>query len=295
MNVFFIGCVDFSRHLLEVILNINEIQIIGIATKKVSNFNADHFDLAPIATKHNIEYRYVADINAENNIKWIKDLNPDVIYCFGWSSLIRKKLLELPKFGVIGYHPSELPKNRGRHPIIWALALGLDETASSFFIMDEGADTGKILNQRNLKINFNDTAESLYLKLQNVAKDQVLEFSSNFTYYYKKALVQEESNSNYWRKRSHKDGVIDFRMDSVSIFNLVRAISKPYFGASFIHQNTEYKVWSSEIGPEMPRNIEPGKILEVIEDKFLIKTGNNSSIWIKDLDPPLDAEKNFYL
>ena len=35
--------------------------------------------------------------------------------------------------GVLGFHPSELPKNRGRHPLIWALALGLKKSASTFF------------------------------------------------------------------------------------------------------------------------------------------------------------------
>ena len=29
--------------------------------------------------------------------------------------------LDIPKYGVVGYHPSLLPRNRGRHPIIWLL------------------------------------------------------------------------------------------------------------------------------------------------------------------------------
>ena len=50
--------------------------------------------------------------------------------------------------GILGYHPSLLPFNRGRHPIIWALALGLKETGSTFFFMDENADTGDIVSQK---------------------------------------------------------------------------------------------------------------------------------------------------
>ena len=89
---------------------------------------------------------------AKANNKWIQDLNPDLIFCLGWSSLLKRSTLDIPKFGVIGYHPSLLPKNKGRHPIIWALALGLKETGSTFFLMNEGVDTGKIINQKRLKL-----------------------------------------------------------------------------------------------------------------------------------------------
>lgn len=83
-------------------------------------------------------YIYSIDINDNSSVKFIRECNPDIIYCFGWSQLIKSEILNIPKLGVIGNHPAELPKNRGRHPIIWALALGLKQTASTFFIMNEG-------------------------------------------------------------------------------------------------------------------------------------------------------------
>ena len=60
-------------------------------------------------------------------------MRPDIIFCFGWSRLIKEELLKIPKKGVVGYHPAMLPKNRGRHPLIWALALGIKTTGSTFF------------------------------------------------------------------------------------------------------------------------------------------------------------------
>lgn len=47
---------------------------------------------------------------------------------------------------LIGFHPANLPQNRGRHPIIWALFLSLQETASTFFMMDEDTDSGDIIS-----------------------------------------------------------------------------------------------------------------------------------------------------
>jgi len=67
------------------------------------------------------------------------------------SSLLKKELLSLPPNGVLGYHPAKLPQNRGRHPLIWSLVLGLEESASTFYFMDEGADSGDILSQKDFE------------------------------------------------------------------------------------------------------------------------------------------------
>ncbi len=84
--------------------------------------------------------------------------------------------MEIPKIGVIGYHPSALPANRGRHPIIWAIALGLNETASTFFFMDECADSGDVLSQAIISIEDSDDPRSLYTKVILSAMNQIEEF-----------------------------------------------------------------------------------------------------------------------
>jgi methionyl-tRNA formyltransferase len=42
---------------------------------------------------------FVTDINSQETVSWIKSKNPDIIFCFGWSSLIKKELLNLPPMG----------------------------------------------------------------------------------------------------------------------------------------------------------------------------------------------------
>ena len=167
MRVFFIGTVEFSRNMIETLIEIPQAQVIGVATKSASNFNADHSDLSVIAVQEGIPFRYVNNVNDAETLDWIKSLKPDVVYCFGWSSLIKRDLLELTELGVIGYHPAKLPNNRGRHPLIWALVLGLKETASTFFKMDAGADSGRILSQVSIEIEPEDNAQSLYKKMIN--------------------------------------------------------------------------------------------------------------------------------
>ena len=109
-----------------------------------------------------------------------------------------------------------------------------------------------------------------------------------------KTIPQNCESINYWRKRSLKDGIIDWRMSSNSILNLVKALSKPYPGASFFHKNKEYKVWKAKIDEINLPNIEPGKVLKVNKNNFLIKTGD-SAVEILDIKPNLELNIGDYL
>lgn len=135
IKILFIGCVESSRILLDELIKCN-VEVCGVITKNNSNFNSDFYDLSPICIKQNINYIYVDNINDTISIEFIKDRKPDLIYCFGWSQLISKEILSIPCIGTIGFHPAKLPMNRDRHPIIWALALGLNQTASTFFLLE---------------------------------------------------------------------------------------------------------------------------------------------------------------
>lgn len=284
MKAIFVGCVLFSKHLLETILNNSNIELVGLITKEKSTFNNDHFDLSKVIKSNNIPYKYVKDINDIEVRNWITNLNPKLIFCFGWPSLLKKNILKIPKYGVIGYHPSKLPQNRGRHPIIWALVLGLKETGSTFFLMDEGADSGAIIHQVNVKINLKDDASSLYKRLIEISKNQLTEIIENSSDL--KLIKQTKSNSgNFWRKRGKKDGLIDWRMNAVNIYNLVRGLTRPYVGAHFEYDGNEIRVWKCKIIKNPNLNIEPGKILKVNKKGYIIVKVGIDSIQLLDFDP----------
>ena len=271
MKIFFIGTVSFSEKALKKIIDIHG-EVVGVATKSKSDFNADHKDLAPVCVVNNIPYKYVRDINAPHIIEWIKSLNPDVIFCFGWSSLIKIELLSLTRLGVIGFHPTELPYNRGRHPLIWSLVLGLKESATTFFFMNEGADDGDILSQEKFSIAYVDDASAVYLKIENNALNQIEKFVPKLIKGTYTRKIQDISKGNVWRKRGRADGRIDFRMNSRDIYNLVRALTKPYIGAHVDYNGNEIKIWKVKEVKFNLNNHEPGKILEVKNNKILIKT-----------------------
>ena len=280
MKIVFIGSVLFSGKALQKLIDIDA-QIVGIITKKESSFNSDFFDLSIIATENKIPFHYTSNINSFETIEWINIYSPDIIFCFGWSNLIKKEVFTTSKLGIIGFHPALLPHNKGRHPLIWAKALGLKKSGATFFFMDEGADTGDILSQSEFKINFEDDANDLYNKLIKTALSQIEIFYFQLKNQNYLRIQQNKLVGNYWRKRGKKDGLIDFRMSSIAICNLVRALAKPYVGAHLEFENQEIKIWEVEMGKfDLENsNLEPGKVLNIIENKIEVKTGD-LSIWL---------------
>jgi methionyl-tRNA formyltransferase len=219
---------------------------------------------------------------------------PDVIFCFGWSRLIREPLLSLPALGVIGFHPASLPANRGRHPIIWALVLGLDETASTFFRMDSGADSGDIVSQIRLAINPSDNARTLYDRITTLAMKQLRDFVPRLANGSIQPMSQDHSLANTWRKRGVADGRIDWRMSASSIHNLVRGLTRPYVGAHFDYDHQAIKVWQTDTELNVPVNLEPGKVLQVNKNSLLVKAGTDA-IWLLDYDPIITVSEGSYL
>lgn len=152
MRIVYIGCVESSYRGLKTLLDEKK-EVVGVITKESSDFNADFVDLAPLAGEYQIPCKYAKNVNDTEIKEFIRECAPDVIYCFGWSQLIREEILDMPPLGVIGLHPAELPHNRGRHPLIWALALGLETTACTFFVMNAGRIPVILFHSGKLKLS----------------------------------------------------------------------------------------------------------------------------------------------
>jgi len=293
VKVIIIGAVKFSLEMLKVIDQYAN--VVGVITSKSSVMNSDFADLSPYCHSKGIPVHKTNDVNTDGTLEWVFEKEADVIFCLGWSRLIKRSLLDSVQAGVIGYHPAALPNNRGRHPMIWALALGLSETASTFFFMDEGVDSGDILSQQKIVINDEVDASLLYEKIIDVAKEQLSHILPQLEDGSYSRTPQNHSMANYWRKRGISDGKIDWRMSAKSIHNLIRALTHPYMGAHFIHHGVKYTVWRSRVTEcSNAYNAEPGKVIASDHNNLLIKCGNNC-ISILEVDPKVPILEGGYL
>jgi len=274
-KIVIVGCVQFTQLCLESVLN-NGYKISGLITKKSSNFNADFVDLLPLAKQYDFPIKYSSTGNDFEIKKWLYELSPDYLVCIGWSHLLDDELLSIPKKGAFGYHPSLLPMNRGRHPLVWALALGLSKTGSSFFRLDATSDAGDLISQEEVPIYFEDNVRLLYNRVARVASIQLLSLFENMHEGSLSFAKQDIALANTWRKRNMLDGRIDWRMHSLSIYNLIRALSEPYPLAYFTTYNRDIHVTRSEIVDISSPNIFPGKILDFDFDSIIVKTTDSA-------------------
>lgn len=293
MRVAFIGCVEFSAAALGMLLDHPHAELVGVVTRASSDLNADFADLRPLADRAGCPVFLSAGRDQAELSAWLAERRPEVVYCLGWSQLLSPELLAIAPLGVVGYHPAALPRNRGRHPIIWALALGLEQTASSFFRMDAGADSGDILSQQPVAIAPDDDAGRLYRKLIDTALPQLHTLTSALADGSATATPQDHTKATYWRKRSAADGRIDWRMPASGIHNLVRALARPYPGADCAHGGGVAKVWRSRVVADAPADLEPGKVLGVADGRIRVKCGIGAIELIEHGFDPLPAEGSY--
>lgn len=248
MKFAFVTCVQIGLSCMEAIYDVNGKLdlIISIpdekAKKKSGRIYVDDF-----ATKNSIPVVKSNHINDSVVIETIKAHNIDWLFIIGWSQIASKEVIEAPRLGAIGAHPTLLPIGRGRAAIPWAIIKGLDKTGVSFFKMDEGVDTGLLLKQEEVLIRQDETALTLYDKVnkahETLIKKLFLELKKNNI----KGIVQDESKATYWEGRKPKDGEISLEMSVFDVDRLVRATTKPYPGAFIIDEGKKIIIWKGMI------------------------------------------------
>ncbi len=152
----------------------------------------------------------------------LKEINPDVIVVVAYGKILPKEILDLPKYGCINGHASLLPKLRGASPIQWAIVTGETKTGVCTMLMDEGMDTGDILETVVTDIGEEETAEELFDRLAVMSADlmvSTLEKAKEGTLSRKK---QDEQNATYAPIIKKEMAHIDFNKTADEICNSVR-------------------------------------------------------------------------
>lgn len=280
MRVLFIGATRFSEQCLRELME-QGADVVAVITVDESraNFHADFADLEAVTAPHGIPIHRVSNINSPENVDLIRSLAPDLIFVLGWSQLISSKILTIPPRGCIGSHPSLLPRNRGRHPLVWALVEGLTDTGLTLFYLDEHCDSGDIVWQRSFPITLEDDAGSLYEKITALGREAIREILPQLGRGTAARIPQDHRLATYWRKRGEKDGEIHWSALTMTTYNLIRALTRPYVGAHTHLGGKKMVIWRSRLPQEQtpPAAIAlpPGTVFVVAGNaEFRVRTGD---------------------
>lgn len=224
-----LGTSDFTIKCADA-LRIGGQSILAIATLPPAvrpENSVDFFDYGHIHGIPIIEY---TDLNSVEVYENFGSLAPDFILS-SWPFILNADFLKLPKYFVIGSHPTPLPIGRGRHPLHWMTVLNIRRTCLSFFKMNAGIDTGELLLQLPFPLGEDILATN---KLMGETATQaipiLLESLRNLKGELKRDSIAS-TFSNYWPKRDRHDVAIDPRMPFDTVRRIVNSFRPPYSGA----------------------------------------------------------------
>ncbi|QDU55339.1 methionyl-tRNA formyltransferase [Aeoliella mucimassa] len=276
-RIVFVGSVNTSRTTLESLLR-NHCQVVGVlelassASRHVSGFAP----LADIVEGTNIPSETFEKINEPQVKALVERWQPDLLFVVGLSQLVGEDLLNLPTVGAVGFHPTRLPKGRGRAPYAW-LSLGETEAAATFFLMDEGTDSGPILVQEPFEVSANDYASDIEQSIHDAIRRGLDRWLPQLNAGEWAPEPQDHSQATYMGKRTPSDGLIDWQKSATTIASQVRAASRPFPGAYTYLGDSKLIIWRASVAVDCNHHGVAGRVLSFTnESQPLIQTGDGA-------------------
>ena len=215
-----------------------------------------------------------------------KSLDADLAILAFVTIIVPERILYLPRFKSICFHPSILPRHRGASAINWAIIQGDSETGIAWFWPDKGIDTGPLLIQKRVPITDADTTGSIYFnKLFPMGIDAMIEAIDLIKAGKAPAIVQDESLATYEAPCRDEHAKIDFGKPAREVFNLIRGCD-PQPGAHADLDGKQLRLYEVALEDAAPTAAEPGTIVAISADAMRIAlTGGTLAVKRARINP----------
>ena len=196
-------------------------------------------------------------IKKDQNISEILiGLKADIYIVVAFGQILPKEILDIPKLGCWNSHASLLPLWRGAAPIQWSILNDDKKTGICIMLMEEGLDTGPVVEQQSTVINDLDNLEILTNKLSYISSKLLVKFLGRLTLLncLKKSTILEvlkpidqsqlNVNPTYARQIEKEDYLIDWNQKARTIIKKIHGL---YPNAYTLHSGKRIKILSAEI------------------------------------------------
>ena len=264
------GTPDFSVPALEEIAKHHE--VVAVVTQKDKpKGRGQEMAFTPVkesAVKLNIPVLQPEKVKDGEFVETLRELNPDAIVVIAFGQILSKDILDLPKYGCINVHASLLPKYRGAAPIQWAVIDGEEKSGVCTMKMDEGLDTGDIIDCEEIELDAKETGGSLFDKLAVLGGELILKTLDKLEFGNAHFVKQNDDESTYAKKMTKDLGEIDFTKDAVSIERLIRGLNP--WPSAFTHLDGKVlKIWDADV---VEGEGEPGEVISEDKTSFVVAT-----------------------
>ena len=203
------------------------------------------------------------NLNTDEELKFFKEVNPDIVVVVAYGQLISKKFLDVPAKGFINIHGSLLPKWRGAAPIQRAI-MNLDkQTGVSVMKITEELDSGPVMKKISIDISPSDTSLIVSEKLSKIGSEHIVEALNDIFDNKNKFVEQNHNNATYARKIKKIEGRINWEENAKNILGKINGLN-PDPGAWFEYQKIRYKIWKALIFEKT------GPVGAILDNNFII-------------------------
>lgn len=222
--------------------------------------------IAVLAARHQLSLAQPARVDAATVEMW-RALQPDIGVVVDYGLKLPADVLRVPRHGVLGVHPSLLPKYRGAAPVQWALINGEEMTGVTIFRVVEALDSGDVLLQDMTAIRPDETAIELRDRLAAQGAESLM-----------RGLELIERGPVQWHpqqgavtlapKLRKDDGQIDWAQPAVAIVNRIRGV-QPWPGASTQWHGKRLKLLQARVAIGCA-TATPGTIVQATDEGFIV-------------------------
>ena len=249
MKVVFMGTPDFAVGTLEAIVGAGHEVAAVVTQPDKPKGRGGVMAMSPVkecALRHGLTVLQPLKARSPEFVDEIKAINPDVIVVVAFGQIIPSEIIHMPKYGCINVHASLLPKYRGASPIQWTVLDGCEYSGVTTMLMDEGIDTGDILETVTVKLDERETGGSLFDRLSLVGAKLLVETLDKAEAGQLHPVKQDDSQSSYVRMMDKSFGLMDFTQPVEVLERKVRALNP--WPSAFTHMDEKLlKIWDATV------------------------------------------------
>lgn len=236
-----------------------------------------------IAIEHAIPVYQPPSLKSAEQTELLSRLAPDLLVVVAYGLILPKAILDIPKYGCINVHASLLPRWRGAAPIERALLAGDEQTGVTIMQMDEGLDTGAMLDKELVAIAAQDNRLDLEEKLCRAGQTALLRTLNDIERVRNEAVEQDDDYTCYAAKLDKAEALIDWTLTAEQISRQIRAGIGRTPAFSFFDKH-RLRILVAEVIADT-QSAPPGTVVSSSKDSFTVACGQ-SSLRIKSLQLP---------
>lgn len=228
LRIVFFGEDSFSDCVLKSLVR-NGYDVVGVVTPEYDNMI--YRRLESTCKINSIPFHRIKKINSEHTLQLLREAAPELGVICHFERIVSQKILDIPRYGFINLHPSLLPLYRGLTPQHRPIMAGDSMTGITVHRVDATADTGDIIVQKEIELGPDDYVTDLqrkWLAIYPVIVPEAIEHLISG----KPLISQTGLEGTYYGRIAPEEMMINPDGSIVDAYNLIRALSFPYHGAT---------------------------------------------------------------